>query len=135
MLASVSCKMEIPKGLMVSICCYLVGITPHSVKSPVLNAPLVLVKPPPADHAAAGAEPTWRPMGPLQALGSFSIQSLESAINRARLQQPALEHGASLTPDVSKLAALYGWMIFKGLQEVSPDLLNADELEAVTRWI
>ena len=135
MLASVSRKMEMSNGLMVSICCYLVGISPHSVKSPVLNAPLVLVKPLPADSAHTSGEAAWHPMGPLQALGSFSIQSLESAINRARQQQPAQEHGASLTPDVSKLAALYGWMIFKGLQEVSPDLLNADELEAVTRWI
>ena len=70
-----------------------------------------------------------------QPLGSFTIQMLEQAINRARAAHPAMGNEARLSPEVAKLANLYGWMIYQGRQEVSPDLLNQDELEIVARWI
>jgi Protein of unknown function (DUF3717) len=68
-------------------------------------------------------------------LGNFTIQALEQAINRARQANPAHGAEASLSPEVAKLAALYGWMIYEGRQELSPDLLNADEMDALSRWI
>ena len=68
-------------------------------------------------------------------LGPFTIQMLEQAINRARAAHPALGKESSLAPEVAKLASLYGWMIYEGRREVSPDLLNLDELEIVARWI
>ncbi len=74
-------------------------------------------------------------MSPLQPLGTVAIQALEEAINRARQAEPADGLGASLSPDVGRLAGLYGWMIYQGLKELSPDRLNADELDAVVRWI
>ncbi len=68
-------------------------------------------------------------------LGNFTIQALEQAINRARQANPAQGAEASLSPEVAKLASLYGWMIYEGRQELSPDLLNADEMDALSRWI
>jgi hypothetical protein len=68
-------------------------------------------------------------------IGPFTIQALESAINRARQTNPAEGAEARLSPEVAKLAALYGWMIYEGRQELSPDLLNADEMEILARWM
>lgn len=68
-------------------------------------------------------------------LGIFTIQALEQAINRARQANPAHGVEASLSPEVAKLASLYGWMIYEGRQELSPDLLNADEMETLSRWL
>ncbi len=86
----------------------------------------------PEKPGAIGLEPYKPAMLPL---GPFTIQALEQAINRARQANPAQGTEASLSPEVAKLAALYGWMIYEGRQELSPDLLNADEMEALSRWI
>ena len=68
-------------------------------------------------------------------LGPFTIQALEQAINRARQANPAQGTEASLSPEVAKLASLYGWMIYERRQELSPDLLNTDEMDALSRWL
>jgi hypothetical protein len=68
-------------------------------------------------------------------LGTFTIQALEQAINRARMANPAHGTEARLSIEVAKLAALYGWMIYERREELSPDLLNADEMETLSRWI
>jgi Protein of unknown function (DUF3717) len=68
-------------------------------------------------------------------LRTFTIQALEQAINRARQANPAQGKEASLSPEVAKLASLYGWMIYEGRQELSPDLLNAAEMETLARWL
>ncbi len=81
------------------------------------------------------AEPSWQPRDPRQPLGPFSIGQLEEAINRARKQLTRPEPGAGLPADVTHLAGLYGWMIFHRLDELSPDRLNRDELDALIRWI
>ena len=84
------------------------------------------------DLAQLGHESLIPAMPPL---GPFTIQSLEQAINRARQAQPVQGTEASLSTDVAKLASLYGWMIYEGREELSPDLLNADEMETLSRWI
>jgi Protein of unknown function (DUF3717) len=76
------------------------------------------------------ADPPARPP-----LGTFSIQELEQAINRARRDNPADGTEGRLSTEVAKLAALYGWMIYEGRQTLSPDLLNSDEMETLSRWL
>ena len=73
------------------------------------------------------------PVYAMPPLGPFTIQALEGAINRARQAHPASGTEARLSPEVAKLAALYGWMIYEQRQELSPDLLNADEMEALSQ--
>jgi Protein of unknown function (DUF3717) len=68
-------------------------------------------------------------------LSTFTIQALEQAINRAKAEHPAQGAEARLSRDVAKLASLYGWMIYEGRAELSPDLLNVDEMDVLGRWL
>jgi hypothetical protein len=92
-------------------------------------------------HETSDSAESFRADGPdlhylaMPPLGPFTIQALEQAINRARQANPARGTEASLSPEVASLASLYGWMIYEGRHDLSPDLLNADEMDILSRWL
>ena len=64
-----------------------------------------------------------------------SIAELESAINRARASQPATGHEAALSADVSRLADVYGELIFRGHRVFDADSLPPPVRDILQRWL
>ena len=64
-----------------------------------------------------------------------TVAELESAINRARAAQPASGTEASLTLEVSTLAALYGRLIWERRDAVDDDTLSDAERVALRLWL
>ena len=64
-----------------------------------------------------------------------TVAELEGAINRARSAQPASGAEASLTLEVSTLAALYGRLIWERRDAVGEDELSDAERIALRLWL
>lgn len=62
------------------------------------------------------------------------IRELEDAINRARGEQPASGAEARLSDDVSRLAGIYGELIFRGHSAFDADSLDPGTRAALMRW-
>ena len=65
----------------------------------------------------------------------ITITQLELAINQARASQPASGSESALSGDVSRLAALYGRLIFHGQAHLDADALEEQLRAALLRWL
>lgn len=63
----------------------------------------------------------------------ISIVQLESAINSACQEQPAIHY--ALQPDVRAMAEIYGRMIYQKVHIADLDLVPARLSQAVVRWL
>jgi hypothetical protein len=62
------------------------------------------------------------------------VAELEAAINRARDAQPARGHEGTLSPDVARLADLYGKMIAAHAEAFNSDRIDPATWEVFQRW-
>ena len=65
----------------------------------------------------------------------ITVSELESAINRARVAQPASGTESSLTREVATLGALYGRLIWERREAVEIDALSDAERVALSLWL